>query len=117
MVSKNQCMDNSEVKSDEITDTGGTITFQGWNISKPKEIILEELEEYYNGDYQIKDFVIIKKKEHAFQCNRFAEGEDAKDNGYSYWLEYDDIWKKGLGKCTTFTVKYRLIKIEHGDYT
>src|SRR4030042_4808982 len=107
MANKYQCMDSSEVKCDDLTKTGGEITVKGWNIPNPEKIVLDELEEYYE-DEDIIDFEIVKKKEHAFACQRFYEEQDAKDEGYNYWLEYSDVWKKGLGKCTTFIVKYKL---------
>lgn len=101
-------MDNFEVKSDELTDSGGTITFKGWDIKNPEDVILEELDEYYDYEQEITGLEIIKKKEHAYAHPRFYEEQDANDEGYAYWIIYEDNWKKGLGKCTTFTIKYIL---------
>ncbi len=100
-------MDNTHTKSDSLTDTGGEITFKGWNIPNSEKIILEELKEYYE-DYDILNFEIINKKEHAYACSKYDEEMDANDEGYSYWIFYEDTYKKGLGKCTTFIIKYIL---------
>ena len=110
-MNKNQCLDSLETKSEELGDKGGDITFKGWDIKNPEKVIKEELEEYFEEN-DIIDFEIKCKREHAFSCPRFFEEEDAKDSGYNYWLEFEDTWKKGLGKCTTFTIKYNLINKE-----
>lgn len=107
----NECLDGSETKSYGLDKTGGDITFKGWNIKNPEKIILEELKDYFEND-NVLDLKIIGKKEHAYSCNKWCEGSDAKDEGFSYWLKYENNYKKGLGKCTTFTISYNLKEVK-----
>lgn len=100
------CLDNSETKSYSLDKEKGEMTFQGWNIINPENIIKEELEDYF--EETINDLIILSKKEMAYSCSRYSEGDLASDSGYGYWINYHDTWKKGLGKCTTFSIKYKL---------
>jgi len=101
------CLDNAESKSYGLTEKGGTINFSGWDIKNPKELILEELEEYFD-EFKVIAFEIIKTDELAYSCSRYCEGEDARDSGYKSWMDFHKVWKRGLGKLTEFTVAYKL---------
>ena len=102
------CMDNSEIKSYNLTDVGGDISFTSWNIKNSLDIIKKELTEYYE-EYKIINLKIISKKEMAYSSARYFEGQDVNDEGFSHFINYCDNWKKGLGKCTTFTISYDLV--------
>jgi hypothetical protein len=50
---------------------------------------------------------IIKKEEIAYTTARFFEGQDAKDEGFKYWIDFFSFkdYKKGHGKCTNYIVE------------
>ena len=80
----------------------GGITFKQWGHGENAEkYIAELLEDLFDGKV---DFKIIKVTEQAYSCDRFYDGNDAKEEGYGYWINYSLNWKKGLGKCTTYGV-------------
>lgn len=106
---KNQCMDCFEVKQDCIHPIHADITFKGWDIKNPLDLIKEEVEDFL--ETEIKDLKIIESKEIAYSSPRFCEGHDARDEGYSSWLNYHTTWKIGLGKCTSFKVTYSVVVI------
>ena len=97
-------MDCFETKQDFINKDNADITFQGWDIQNSVKIIKEEIEDHL--EQNISNLKIIESKEIAFSCSRFSEGTDARDEGHSHWLDYKQNWRKGLGKCTVFKVKY-----------
>ena len=105
MTTNNQCLENSESKSYSINDNTGELTFRGWNIINPEKLVKEEIEDYF--EEEITDFEITSKKEMAFSCSRYFEGDLASDDGFSFWIDYDLNWKRGLGKCTCFTFKFK----------
>ena len=104
----NDCLDNDETKSYSLDSKNGKgeISFKGWNIKSANALIISELKEYFY-DNELTEMTIISKKEHGYSCSRWCEGTLASDEGYGYYIEYQE-WKKGLGKCTTFTIEFKL---------
>lgn len=86
--------------------TPDEIILVGWDLKDVDSELLVFLEE----DFLCEDEkIIIKKitkKEIAYSCSRFCDEEDAHDEGYSYWIHYHDTWKRGLGKCTVFSIEW-----------
>lgn len=109
----NKCLDGTDTKSDCLFETKGYITFQGWNIKDIEIRIKQELEEYF--EKYLINLKIISKKEMAYCCCRYYDGCDAQDEGYSYWIYYKDVWKKGLGKATCYTIEYELSEVLNND--
>ena len=105
---KNECMDSYETKCECLGETEGDISFKGWNIVGFTRLIKEELEDHFQRD--IIDLDIKAIKHMAYSCSRYSDyGDDATEEGYSYWLNYYDTWKRGLGKCTCFKVSYKKV--------
>ena len=104
-----KCLDNSESKSYKLTDNGGSITFKGWNHPNPEKMIREELEDEYYEEYEVTELVIESKEEGGYTSSRYYEGQDAKDEGFSCWLDFQK-YRKGLGKCTHYQIRYKLIE-------
>ncbi len=70
-----------------------------------KNHALQELEEHLDSENDI----IVKEVEYtnlAYSCSRYEMGEDANDEGYSYWINYHKEWKQGLGKCVSIKIKF-----------
>lgn len=106
-------IDGSECLSDAIYDSftkkGGYFHIRGHDLEDEKSIasIKEAIEDSEECDIKIIRF---EKKEQAFSCFRYFEGQDAKDEGYGYWVDYSYEWKKGLGKCTEYRVFCEKVK-------
>lgn len=80
------------------------VPVKGWNLPASfKDCIEQEFREWYDEDNLTIE--IVKKKEMAYSCARYFDGQDAKDEGHTYWLNYHESWKQGRGKVTLFTVK------------
>lgn len=80
------------------------IYLRGWNLPEEfKEKIVEEFRDWMDDDNLKIQFLMVE--EEAFTCSRYFEGQDAKCEGYSYWIDFHKGWKKGQGKCTHYQVK------------
>ena len=63
--------------------------------------------ELYDEGENLKVKKIVKKDEIAYTTSRFFEGQDAKDDGFSCYIDFFAFknYKKGHGKCTSYTVE------------
>lgn len=86
------------------------IPISGWNLENENRLIIKLMEEHF--DYRIKDVKILSKSELAYSCSRYANGEDANDSGFAWFIEYYNKWKKGLGKCTRFKVRFAYSELD-----
>lgn len=82
-------------------------TLQGWNLHEKGilNLVQQELSELISEDKK----VIIKKieiKEIAYSCSKYFEGEDANDEGYTFWWIWHENYKRGRGKCTKIKVTW-----------
>ena len=92
---------NISAVEDSLTYGEMELPVKGWNHPIEFEKYVKEWFKE-EGEYEVK---IIKKKETAFYTTRYFDGQDARDEGYNYWIEFVGAWKKGYGKCTIYTVK------------
>ncbi len=81
------------------------IVLSGWDLKDGAKEVMTVLKEYigYEEKLIIKS---LKKEEIAYALTRFYEEQDARDEGFNYWILYRDEWKRGLGKCTKFIVEW-----------
>lgn len=82
------------------------IYLKGWNLPEDfKQGILQEFREHMDDETIELNFLQIE--EEAFTCSRYFEGQDAKDEGYSFWVDFCKTWKPGFGKCTCYTISIK----------
>lgn len=99
-----ESIESQTTMADGFDSTGGTVVLKGWDIAPAKQFITEAIEELL--DYPDEIFIdITERKEIAYSCARYEMGEDARDEGFSYWINYHKKWKKGLGKCSVYKIK------------
>jgi hypothetical protein len=109
------------MKREELVVTTGSISegeiggiywipISGWNLKDEKKLIIELMEEHF--DYKLKGVEILKKTEEAYSCQRFMDGLDANDEGFSHFVDFHKNWRKGLGKCTQFKVKFAFCEVD-----
>jgi len=74
---------------------------------KDEDIIVFIDAELYDEGENLKVKKIVKKDEIAYKTSRFFEGQDAKDDGFSCYIDFFAFkdYKKGHGKCTSYTVE------------
>lgn len=96
--------DTSEwIGQDELKE-GTWVHYKGHNI--PKDVLLKELHEDFGGyimydDGDFEDIIeILETKEDYYYTTRWFEGQDAKEEGYGFWIEFRDAPKKTYGKST-----------------
>ena len=105
------------MKREQLTETyesisegeeGGCyyIPISGWGLENEEKLIIGLMEEHFN--YKIKNVEVLNKSELAYSCSKYMDGEDANDSGFAWFIEYYKNWKKGLGKCTRFKVRFAL---------
>lgn len=98
----------SEWIGDKELKEGCWIHYKGHNI--PKDVLLKELHEDWDGyifwDEDCEDIIeILDTKEDYYYCTRYFEGDDAKDHGFNFWIEFRDNPKKTYGKSTNVFFK------------
>ena len=78
---------------------------KGYNLNDDDVIVFIDSQLYEEGE-NLKVKKIIKKEEGCYKSSRFFEGQDAKDEGFSCWLDFLPLkdYKKGLGKYTNYKV-------------
>lgn len=80
------------------------VPVKGWNLPDSfKDCLLSEFREWYDEDNLTIE--VIKKKEMAYSCARYFEGQAASDDGFAFYINYHQDWKPGRGKVTIYTVK------------
>ena len=70
----------------------------------PLDVVKDLIESH---DYE--DVVVLEEPEEVYySCQRYFDGADAKESGYTYWIEFHDEYKRGLGKAYMyrFTGRY-----------
>lgn len=83
------------------------VPVKGWNLpDRFVDIVKTELEDWEGEDLTIE---VVKKKEMAYSCARYFEGRDAKDDGFSFYINYHENWKTGRGKVTIYTIKVKRV--------
>jgi hypothetical protein len=87
-----------EFRDNDIID----LSVKGWNHPKDwwDKFILPELTDYYSNS----TFRLMKKEEVGYTCSRYFEEQDANDEGYACWLDFQK-YRKGLGKVTIYTIQ------------
>ena len=80
------------------------IPISGWALKDEKKLIIGLMEELFS--YTIKDVEILNKSEMAYSCSKYMDGENASDSGFAWFINYYKNWRRGLGKCTRFKVRF-----------
>ena len=78
------------------------MSVKGWNHPKDwyEKFILPELNDYYSES----TFKLLEKEETGYASLRYQEGQDAHEEGYSCWIDFQE-YRKGLGKVTIYTIQ------------
>lgn len=80
------------------------VPVKGWNLPDSfNDCLLQEFREWHDDDNLTIE--VMKKKEIAYSCARYFDGQAAADDGYAFYINYHDNWKQGRGKVTIYTVK------------
>ena len=83
---------------------------KGWNLNDEAVLIFIDKELYEYGE-NLKVENIVAKEEHGYYCTRYYDGSDAKDEGFGFWIFFDE-YKKGFGKSTNYRVKLKRLNDE-----
>jgi len=79
---------------------------KGWNINKDFATVFIDSLLFEEGEnLKVKD--IIEIEEQCYSTSRYFEGENAKDEGFPGYVDFQEkeCYKKGLGKCSNFKVR------------
>lgn len=90
---------------DMCNDSEYYFPIKGHNL-KDEEVISYINKELSDEEFELIVDKIIAKDETCYTVSRFYEGEEAKDSGFNYWVEFHKIeeYKKGFGKSTSYTL-------------
>lgn len=99
-------MKSYSVLEKDYDSTPQEITLTGWNLKTGENEVAGLLEEDFLSDGEKIIIKKITKREIAYSCSRYCEEQDARDEGFGYWINYSKEWKRGLGKCTVFSIEW-----------
>ncbi len=88
--------------NEDIAKGKATLNIKGHNLKE--EQIKKLLEEEF-CDEENQEVIILFTREQYYYCTRYFNGDDSKELGYNYWLNFTDEKKKTYGKCTEVTFK------------
>ena len=80
------------------------IILSGWDLNEADGELKGIIEEDNNDEEII--IKSITKKEIGYSLSRYDCGQDARDEGFNFWINYHTLWKKGIGKCTRFEIEW-----------
>lgn len=104
---KTELLFGGDGRSEEISELKrgeGTVTLKGHNLSYGDitAVIKQAIQEDSCPEPSEASIIIeiIEKREGGYTCQKYMEGEDAEDEGFTYWIDTRRQWKQGLGKMT-----------------
>jgi hypothetical protein len=108
---KTKQVENPEYITDKDLQKGIWLHYKGHNI--PHDVLLKQLKEDWDNyidwdsDSDSEDIIeILETEEDYYFVSRYLFGEDARDHGYKFWVEFTKKHKKTYGRSTN--VKFRV---------